>query len=226
MARIPAWVKHETRCDPRVLLFDPPDPHMWLELLGRLSGTEAVYSPLDPTTCRPVSEQWFRESRWFQDPAHHRFVLSGNPYPLRLTNAHWNAVGGRMEVVLHVEEFEMQMENKVALAFVDVLDDTLRSSTHEPPSAHFFGARANIARGDVLSVDPNLQSIVAEVESAIEGIWAHPETSDRVRDAFREKLSDATIDEIRAAARLLARFVGGDAATYVRTWHTVPPRQK
>ena len=98
--RVDAWARPANQADPRVFLYDPPNPEFSLELLTHLSGSETMYSVQNPRTQRPIPERACFEGWWFKEAAQHRWMLRGSPYKLLMVHGHWNSTAARLEIVL------------------------------------------------------------------------------------------------------------------------------
>lgn len=117
----------------------------------------------------------------------------------------------------------MSPEQQVALAFIDSIESALNTFVPGFSNRSYLeSARQNITLGDPLSIEPNLQVAAQQLEGAVEGAWANAAVCDHVRTALKQALGDASHTHVRAAALILARWPGGDAETYVKTWDIVP----
>ena len=116
----------------------------------------------------------------------------------------------------------MNSLHRVLEAFAAALVDVMLRHGRSLPTAYFWGYGVHLQQATEQDMFDRLEKMVKEVEEAVPGAWAHAKAADTLRESLKRNLPNATPVEIAYGAKLLARWPGGDAATFATTWGAIP----
>ena len=106
-SRIPVWLRHKTRADPKALNFEAPPPDYVLEPLRQLNATQRSFVLRHPPQFAlpdaPVLAAGLRESTSLQNPESHRAILKGSAHPWRIVSTCVDEGLQRTEIALEVD---------------------------------------------------------------------------------------------------------------------------